>query len=236
MPRDRVLSLALETPADPGLPIVDPEVEFERTWLDEHTWVDMARGFVVEQQAAYDALTTAVPWRANKMWRYEKWVEEPRVSHAYRINQGLPHPVLRETHRTLSHRYGVTFEGFSVIWYRDGDDCQAFHRDRDMRYTENTLVGILSLGARRPWLLRRRERRDKWIAARGGAEVDLSPAGGDLFVLGGRAQADWEHSVAKVPNGAGRFGRISGQWRWTSRTGRPEPGGSWSSPRHFSRR
>ena len=144
--------------------------------------------------------------------------------------------MLVDTHRALQAQYGVTFDGFSLIWYRDGNDCQAFHRDRDMRYTENTLVGILSLGARRPWLLRRRDRRDKWIAANGGAEYDLSPAGGDLFVLGGRAQADWEHSVAKVPGGAGRFGRISGQWRWTSGTGRPEPGGSYAAPRNFSRR
>jgi alkylated DNA repair dioxygenase AlkB len=225
----------LDAPDRSAAPIVDPEVTFKREWLDEHTWVDMARGFVLDPQPAYDELSGSVPWSAHRMWRYERWVEEPRVSHGYRVGQPWPHPVLVETHRVLQRQYGVTFDGFSLILYRDGDDCQAFHRDRDMRYCENTLVGILTLGARRPWLLRRRQRRDKWIAPNGGAAYDVAPAGGDLFVLGGRAQADWEHSVAKVPGGAGRFGRISGQWRWTSRTGRPEPGGSWSAARNFSR-
>jgi alkylated DNA repair dioxygenase AlkB len=215
---------------------VDLDVEFERTWLDDHTWVDMARGFVVGAPAAYDTLAATVPWEGRKLWRYERWIEEPRVSAAYTATQPLPHPVLLDVHRTLQRRYDVTFGGFSLLWYRDGEDCQAFHRDRDMRYTEDTIVGIMTLGARRPWLLRRRERRDKWIAPNGGADFDLSPAGGDLFVLGGRAQADWEHSIPKIPGGRGRYGRISGQWRWTSRTGRPEVGGSYSAPRNFSRR
>ncbi len=134
---------------------VDRDVAFERKWLDEHTWVDIARGFIVGAPAAYDALTTAVPWSPRQLWRYERWVEEPRVSHGYRVGQPWPHQVLVDTHRALQTQYGVTFDGFSLIWYRDGNDCQAFHRDRDMRYTEDTLVGILSLGARRPWLLRR---------------------------------------------------------------------------------
>jgi alkylated DNA repair dioxygenase AlkB len=219
-----------------GVAHVAPNVAFERQWLDEHSWVDMARGWIAESDEAYATLAAAVPWSPRRMWRYERWVEEPRVSHAYRATQPLPHPILLATHRAMQSRYRVRFDGFSLIWYRDGDDCQAFHRDRDMRYTEDTLVVILSLGARRPWLLRRRDRRDKWIAPHGGAVVDLAPATGDLFVLGGRAQRDWEHSVPPVRPGKGRYGRISGQWRWTSGTGRPEPGGSWSSPRNFARR
>jgi alkylated DNA repair dioxygenase AlkB len=215
---------------------VDRDVGFERQWLDEHTWVDVARGWIAGPDEIYETLVPAVPWKANRLWRYERWVEEPRVSHWYRVGQPFPHPVLVETHRALQARYRVQFDGFSLIWYRDGNDGQAFHRDRDMKYCEDTLVAILTFGARRPWLLRRRDRRDKWIAAYGGAEHDLSPAGGDLFVLGGRAQADWEHSVPKIPGAGSTKGRISAQWRWTSRTGRPEVGGSYSKARHFSRR
>jgi alkylated DNA repair dioxygenase AlkB len=222
--------------ADAAAPFVDRSVSFERRWLDQHTWVDVAPRWVVHPEPVYEALASSLPWSAHKMWRYERWVEEPRLSYLHRPGRPFPHEVLRETQRALQSHYGVQFGGFSLLWYRDGDDCQAFHRDRDMRYTEDTIVAILSLGSRRPWLLRRRQRHDKWIAAHGGAEVDLSPAGGDLFVLGGRAQIDWEHAVPRVPGAAARAGRISGQWRWTSRRGRPEPGGSYSAPRHFARR
>jgi alkylated DNA repair dioxygenase AlkB len=220
----------------PGEPRVDRDVAFERRWLDDGTWVDMARGWIATASVLYDSLAPAVPWQTSRLWRYDHWVEEPRVSHGYRAGQPYPHPVFAETQRAIQSRYRVTFHGFSLIWYRDGNDGQAFHRDRDMRFCEDTLVVILTLGARRPWLLRRRDRRDKWVAPNGGAVLDLAPAGGDLFVLGGRAQADWEHSVPQVRGAAGRLGRISAQWRWTSMTGRPEPGGSYRSPRNYSRR
>ena len=217
-------------------PGIDPAVEFKRQQLDEHTWVDFARGWIVDQQAVYDALTESAKWRQNQLWRYEKYIPEPRLTVGWSPTQPIPHPVLLDAHKAIQSHYGVTFGGFAMNWYRDGEDCQAFHRDRDMRYCENTIVALLSLGERRPWLLRRRDRRDKWIAANGGAVYDFSPAGGDLMVLGGRAQLDWEHSVPQVRGATGRLGRISVQWRWTSGTGRPEPGGSYGAPRHFSRR
>ena len=57
-------------------------------------------------------------------------------------------------------------------------------------------------------------------------------AGGDLHVMGGATQAGWEHSVPKLTRRVG--GRISVQWRWTSRRGRPFQGASFRSPRHYS--
>ena len=62
--------------------------------------------------------------------------------------------------------------------------------------------------------------------------VDLQPGDGDLFVLGGRAQADWLHGVPPV-RGL-HTGRISAQWRWTSRTGPPERGPGYRAPRNYS--
>lgn len=212
------------------------DVEFERIALDDRTWVDRARGWVAGADDVYAFLTENVPWRESLLWRYEKWVEEPRLGYGHSSGTPFPHPVLAEAQRAIQSRYRVTFGGFGLAWYRDGNDGQAFHRDRDMRYCEDTIVAILTFGARRPWLLRRRARADKWIADHGGAEHDLAPASGDLIVLGGRAQADWEHSVPKLAGAGTRAGRISAQWRWTSRTGRPELGGSYRKPRNFSRR
>jgi len=208
----------------------------DRTWLDGHTWVDRAPGWLAGADELYDLLARSVPWEQGKLWRYERWVEEPRVGSYYGRDRGFPHPVIASAQRAIQDHYRLQFDGVALAWYRDGDDSVAFHRDREMRYCEDTVVAILTLGARRPWLLRRRTRRDKWIADHGGAEYDLAPAGGDLFVLGGRAQADWEHSVPKLPGAGARAGRISMQWRHTSRRGRPETGGSYRAPRNFTRR
>lgn len=210
--------------------------EFERTWLDETTWVDRAKEFVVGADEVYAHLTETVPWQASLLWRYEKWVEEPRVGHGYSRVASYPHPVFVDAQRKIQHHYNISFGGFALAYYRDGNDSQAFHRDRDMKFCEDTIIAIVTFGARRPWLLRQRTRADKWTADHGGAEYDLAPAGGELIVLGGRAQADWEHSVPKLAGAGPRAGRISAQFRWTSGRGRPEVGGSYRAPRNFSRR
>jgi alkylated DNA repair dioxygenase AlkB len=214
---------------------LDPDAAFERVDLGGGSWVDLARGWVRGADALYDHLTASVAWQANRLWRYERWVDEPRVGTWFGSPAAYPHPVFAQMQRALQHRYRVQFDGFALAWYRDGADSVAFHRDRDLRYCEDTVIAIVTFGARRPWLLRPRARGDKWIAEHGGATHDLAPASGDLLVCGGRCQADWEHAVPKVRGAGAAAGRISAQFRWTSRTGRPEVGASYRAPRHFTR-
>ena len=45
-----------------------------------------------------------------------------------------------------------------------------------------------------------------------GATHDLAPASGDLIVMGGRTQADWQHSVPYLGSAA-VAPRVSIQWR-----------------------
>ena len=66
---------------------------------------------------------------------------------------------LGHLHRSLQRRYHVQFSGFTLMQYRDGGDGQAFHRDTDMRWLDDTVIAVLTLGARRPWLLRPRSER-----------------------------------------------------------------------------
>jgi alkylated DNA repair dioxygenase AlkB len=147
--------------------------------------------------------------------------------------QTPPHPVLLDAQRAIAKRYGKPFAGFSMNWYRDGNDLQAFHRDRDLRWLDDTVIAILTLGARRPWHVRPRANRYAHEAPHKGATHDFAPAGGDLLVMGGATQVGWEHGVpmVRVPV----TGRVSVQWRWTSRRGRPVEGASYRAPRNFSR-
>jgi alkylated DNA repair dioxygenase AlkB len=208
------------------------DAEPQRVWFDEHSWVDITRGWVRDAPAVYRELVGTVAWEQGRIWRYEKWLDEPRLGSFARAD-ALPHPVIAATHDALQRRYGVRFDGVAFAYYRDQRDSVAFHRDREMRYLDETVVGILTLGARRPFLVGPRGRKDKFTGPNGGATHDLKPAGGDLMVFGGRFQADWEHAVPKVPYAVG--GRVSAQWRWTSRRGRPEIGANYSAPREFSR-
>ena len=195
----------------------------ERHRLDETSWVDVARGWLRDPDEVYAALAADVPWRQAALWRYDHPRLENRLSASARPTLAGPHPAVLETHKALRRHYGVELAGVGLSWYRDGRDALGAHRDSDLRWCEDTLIAVLTLGATRPWTL---------APCRGGGEpVDLAPAAGDLLVMGGRAQADWLHGVPPVPGL--RDGRISVQWRWTSHAGRPERGGGSRAPRRY---
>jgi alkylated DNA repair dioxygenase AlkB len=213
---------------------IDPDAVTERVMLDETSWVDVTRGWLAAAGELYDALHDNVAWQPSRLFRYDHWVEERRLGSWWQPGTPLPRPALAEATRTLQHRYNARFDGFSMIQYRDGADGQAFHRDTDMKWLDDTIIAVLSLGATRPWRLRPRANKHDDSVSKG-ATHDLAPGPGDLLVMGGRCQADWEHSVPYLPNTAVGT-RISIQWRYTTRRGRPFAGGSYRAPLSYSRR
>jgi alkylated DNA repair dioxygenase AlkB len=214
-------------------PRIRPDVPVERSWLDDGSWVDVARGWLAGSDAVYDALVAQDRWRQGRLFRYDRWIDEPRLTSSWAPPAEPPHPVLVEAQRALQRRYRAPFGGFALAWYQHERHGQAFHRDDDLRWLDDTVIALLTLGTRRPWLLRPRSARHDHEAPLRGAVHDLAPAGGDLLVMGGRCQVGWEHSVPVQRHRVG--GRISVQWRFTSRKGRPLRGGRYGDPLHYSR-
>jgi hypothetical protein len=130
---------------------------------------------------------------------YDRLVDEPRLTWWWSEADGgfgLPLPVLEEVRTVLSGRYGRHFDSVGLNLYRDGTDSVAWHGDRVRLSQVDPLVVIVSLGAPRPFLIRRRG---------GGASQAWLLGHGDLFVMGGAVQHDWEHSVPKVANAGPRL-------------------------------
>jgi alkylated DNA repair dioxygenase AlkB len=186
-----------------GEPVLEAARRFERIQLDERSWVDVARGWLRGADTLFDVLVDRVEWRQGRRRMYDRMVDDPRLSRWFRDADELPHPVLIDARRALEGSYGVPFTGPGLNYYRNGRDSVASHRDRELRQRlDDTLVAILTLGAQRPFLVRPRG---------GGSSRDIAPAAGDLLVMGGRCQRDWEHGVPKV---ARATARISVTWRW----------------------
>ena len=183
--------------------------------LDESSWVDVVRGLVVDADAVHDEFVATVAWEQGRVFRYERWIDEPRLG-AYQSGADR-HPALIDVERWITMRYKVQFDGVALAHYRDERDSVTFHRDRELRWLEDTVIGVLTLGARRPWLMkpltgRRTDAGDDDHLA---DAIDLSPASGDLMVMGGRCQAAWLHAVSQEVHRV--RSRVSAQWRWTSK-------------------
>jgi len=186
-----------------GEPRVDPAAGFARVALDDGSWVDLARGWLLGADTLFDVLVERAEWRQGRRPMFDRLVDDPRLSCGFRRDDPLPHPALATIGRALDARYGVSLGGPALNYYRDGRDSVAPHRDRELRQLDDTLIAIVTLGATRPFLVR---------PLGGGASRDLSPGAGDLLVMGGATQRGWEHGVPKVARAGPR---ISVTWRWS---------------------
>lgn len=189
-------------------PAVDATVDIERVALGRGAWVDLGRGWLRGADALFDELVARVKWKQGRRRMYDRMVDDPRLSCWFRAGDPLPHAALPAIKDELSARYGVAFGAAGLNYYRDGRDSVAFHRDRELRHLSDTLIAIVTLGGPRPFLIRPRG---------GGSSRDLRPGSGDLLVMGGRAQADWEHAVPKVVSANPR---LSITFRWARQPAR----------------
>lgn len=190
-----------------GEPRVGTDARFERAHLDATAWIDVARGWLTGPDTLFDHLVDHVDWHQGKRWMYERLVDDPRLSRWFPAGEPLPHPVLDEARASLESHYGVPFGAVGLNYYRDGNDSVAFHRDRELREVDDAIVAIVTLGSTRPFLVRPRGK---------GASRDFAPGRGDLVVMGGSCQRDWEHGVPKTKRGGPR---LSISWRWSGRDG-----------------
>jgi alkylated DNA repair dioxygenase AlkB len=168
----------------------------ERIELDDTSWVDLAPGWLRGADEVFDRLYESLHWRQRRNVRmYDSLVDEPRLVAWWSEAHGPePLPILGEVRAALSARYGEHFESIGFNLYRDGDDSVAWHGDRHRHTVVNPIVAILSVGAARPLRLRPRG---------GGSSRAWELGHGDLFVMGGACQHDWEHCVPKMRHVAG---------------------------------
>ncbi len=162
--------------------------------LDDRSWVDVVPGWLHGHGELFDELLRDAPWQHRQRWMYERKVDEPRLVAVF--GDELP-PRVEQVQAVLSGRYGVELDSVLVNLYRDGRDSVAWHGDTVRKRLADPVVATVSLGERRRFLLRRRG---------GGPTVLTLRAGeGDLVVMGGACQHEWEHTVPKVASAGARM-------------------------------
>lgn len=142
--------------------------------------------------------------REVKTPRLVSWHANPGRSYRFAGADFAPNPwgpvsAMTVFRAGLLRSIGVDFNGCLVNHYRDGADSIAWHSDDEPemgpRQPDDVIVAAVSLGAMRRFVLRRKaDKTDR---------VELELGGGNVVVMGGACQRDWEHSVPKTTKPVG---------------------------------
>lgn len=176
-----------------------------RDVLAPGVWIDTRPGWVEGHASLFDALHDGTRWRHERRRMYDRIVDVPRLT-ARLPEDGAGHPLVAEIAGALGRHYAADLCCVSMALYRDGNDSVAWHRDRELRDLPTSMVAIVVLGEPRPFLLR---------PFGGGRSIVYKPGWGDLLVMGGRCQHDFEHGVPKVPIAGPRISVMFRQRRTT---------------------
>ena len=172
-----------------GPPALDRSAAVERLNLDGSSWIDVSPRWLSGGDQLLERLAARLRWTRAERPMYGQMVDEPRLGAFVRPGSPGAPPLLDDMAGALRARYRSGFNSVWVNYYRDGDDSVAWHSDRIGIDPADAVVAIVSLGGPRRFLLR---------PAGGGRSRSFTLASGDLLVMGGACQQNWEHSVPKV--------------------------------------
>ncbi|MEY2469298.1 MAG: hypothetical protein QOF21_1996 [Actinomycetota bacterium] len=167
-----------------------------RVQLDDDSWIDVVPGWLTGADEVFGALVEHAPWSQRDRIMWGNKLPEPRLTSGWseaKIKKVAP--VLMQSRAALTAHYGIEFNSGWLNLYRNGRDSVAWHRDKIPAANPHPIVGILSLGTTRRFLVR---------PYGGGPSTRFDPAPGDLLVTGGLTQRRWEHTVPKVADAGPR--------------------------------
>ena len=169
-----------------------------RHQLDHTAWVDQVTGWLQGPDALFDWLLNNAAWHTGEIVIHGKRMVQPRLLANWPCGDGDPPlpPSIERLRGALTACYARRFDSVGVNLYRDGRDSVAWHGDRIDRGVHDPVVGILTLGQPRRFLLR---------PVGGRTALTLVPTAGDLLVMGGTSQRTWQHTVPKVASAGPRM-------------------------------
>jgi alkylated DNA repair dioxygenase AlkB len=169
----------------------DADIVFYPTLLDRQ-----------ERDRFLTELMQTIDWRQEWITIYGRslpqprltaWYGDPGASYTY---SGLTlHPVawteaLLGLKVTLEAVSGVRFNSVLLNLYRDGNDSMGWHSDDEPELGQNPVIGSLSLGGTRRFILRHRHEKS-W-------KHELELTSGSFLLMRGTTQHYWQHQVPKT--------------------------------------
>lgn len=174
-------------------------------------FVDRARAGLL-----FDFLRDAMPWYRVEYTvrgihiRTPRWTTVFGLDATHTWRDGKPHPpgklkstprpipgCLAQLQRHVELHTGCDFNFCLVNYYADGQDSISWHSDDEHFLGPDPVIASLSLGAARDFAMRRKsDTTEVWRT---------TLRAGDMVVMRGRTQAEWEHGVPKRKSAGARI-------------------------------
>lgn len=152
--------------------------------------VDTLELATVAAALTWDQPTIRVYGRECKVPRLTCWMGTGAYTYSGRRHEPAPMPpVVAELHAAVERATGARFNSVLANYYRGGSDSVAWHADDEPELGPEPVIASLSIGATRNFAIRK-------IST--ASRHDLMLGHGDLLVMSGRSQLDYQHSIPKT--------------------------------------
>ncbi len=167
-------------------------------------------GFVAPAEASllFERLLAEVAWQHGEVRFFGKTVAEPRLTawfgerdYTYSgrtLRAQAWSPLLLDLLRRVETATRARFNAVLLNRYRDGNDSMGLHADDERELGINPVVGSLTFGAARRFLLEPRPTLTKKLGT-SAERLSFELGHGDLLVMGGTCQHCYKHGVPKQP-------------------------------------
>jgi alkylated DNA repair dioxygenase AlkB len=160
----------------------------------------------------FSTLLEGIDWHASSRMMYERMVGVPRLHSHYAVGDRSLPKVLRAALEVVRTQVNAPFNSIGLNFYRDEHDSVAPHNDKLHELVSHQPIALLSLGATRTMVIRRKQPPH--------LKTELELEAGSLLLMGWNAQLHYDHGIPKLRQPVGP--RISVAFRV-----RPGGDGGW---------
>lgn len=155
-----------------------------------------------ESTALLRELRTSIQWRQDKIRffgkehdlpRLQQWHGDPGLTYTWSGIRMSPEPwtpLLLQVKERVEQFAGTQFNTVLLNLYRDGNDTVSWHTDDEEELGPRPVIGSVSLGAERDFMLRHNERSEL-------NNVKISLPDGSLLLMAGSTQTHWKHALPR---------------------------------------
>jgi alkylated DNA repair dioxygenase AlkB len=146
-------------------------------------------------EQGFSTLLTGTDWHRGMRMMYERMVDVPRLHAHYAIDDRSLPDVLRAMLDVVRAQVDAPFNSIGLNFYRDEHDSVAPHNDKLDELVPHQPIVLLSLGATRTMVIRRKQPPH--------LKTELELEAGSLLLMGWNAQLHYDHGIPKLRHSVG---------------------------------